>query len=173
MESLIFYKALLGDRSTTLVQSMSSTLDAGIGSKAAQSDVTPNAADWANTEWFVFNPFGFPPNNSAQITGISSTIQVRLRDTTSGLAGAPTVRYRISASAMATNNYNLNSGSWTVMTFTGTAGNRVSNAITVANNEHIGFVVSSADTDNVYTFEVQNVSSSNTVLDTFTHVAYT
>lgn len=147
--------------------------DGGGGIEGGGGDVTPNAANWTNTEWFVFDPFGFPPNNSAQITGISSTIQVRLRDTTSGLAGAPTVRYRISASAMATNNYNLNSGSWTVMTFTGTAGNRVSNAITVANNEHIGFVVSSADTDNVYTFEVQNVSSSNTVLDTFTHVAYT
>jgi len=173
MPTLIFYKSLVGGLTAPLNLTLNVTLDAPLGVKQAGTDVTPNAVNWANTEWFVFDPFGFPPNNTGQIAGITSTIDVRIRDTTTGLAGAPTVRYKISAATLANNDYNTSPGTWTTLTFTGTAGNRVSNAVTVSNNQHIGFVVSTADTDTIYTFEVQNVSSANAVLDTFTHAAYT
>jgi hypothetical protein len=173
MDSMMFYKELVGGLSAPLQLTLNATLNASTGTKAAGTDVTPNAVNWSDTSWSVFDPFGFPPNNSGQIAGITSTIDIRIRDTTTGTFGFPTVRYRISATALASNNYNLNSGSWTALTFTGTVGNRVSNAVTVSNNQYIGFVVSTADTDIVYTFEVQNVSSSNVVLDTFTHLAST
>jgi len=173
MPTLIFYKSLVGGLTAPLNLTLNATLDAPLGVKQAGTDVTPNAVNWANTEFFVFDPFGNLPNNTGQIAGITNTIDVRLRDTTTGLSGTPTVRYKLSSSALATNDYNTSPGTWTLLTITGTAGNRVSNAVTVSNNQHIGFVVTNCDTDVVYTFEVQNVSSANTVLDTFTHIAST
>lgn len=171
--NLMFYKALAGTLNSSLRPALNSSLFADIGKKTAQGDVTPDAVNWADTSWFVFEMFGFPPNNTGLISGVSTTIDIRLRDTTSGLAGAPTVRYKISATAMASDNYITSPGTWTALTFTGTAGNRISNTVTVSNNQHIGFVVPTADTDTVYTFEVQNASSANAVIDTFTHTAFT
>lgn len=171
--NLISYKALAGSIKHALNITLNSTLNADLGYKTPQSDVTPDAVNWADTSWFVFDMLGFPPNNTGLISGVSTTIDIRLRDTTSGLAGAPTVRYKISATAMASNNYNTSPGTWTALTFTGAAGNRISNTVTVSNNQHIGFVVPTADTDTVYTFEVQNASSANAVIDTFTHTAFT
>lgn len=146
--------------------------DGGGGIEGGGGDVTPNAANWIDLEWSTMIPFGYSPNNSAQITGIDSTIQIRLRDTTV-LGSAPTVKYKISASAMAVDDWVNGGANWITLTFTGTAGNRVSNAVTVSNNQYIGFVVTAGTTDNQYTFEVQNVSSSNAVLDSFYYLEWT
>lgn len=147
-------------------------IEGGGGLGGGGGDVTPNAANWIDLDWSPMNPFGYPPNNSAQITGIDSTIQIRLRDTTV-FGSAPTVKYKINASAMAVNDWATGGANWITLTFTGTAGNRVSNAVTVSNNQYIGFVVTVGTTDNQYTFEVQNVSSSNAVLDSFYYLEWT
>ena len=173
--NLISYKGFGGALKHALNLGLQVTLNAELGDapKPPSSDVTPNAVNWANLEWFVFDPFGFPPNNTGLISGISTTIDIRIRDITGGISTAPTVKYKISATTMASNNYNTTSATWATLTFTGSSGNRVSNAITVANNQHVGFVVPNADTDTIYTFEVQNVSNSNGIIDTFTHLEST
>ena len=162
--NLISYKGLDGSLKHNLNLSLQATLNASLGNKPASSDVTPNVVNWANLGDVAGTP---STNNTGLISGISTTIDIRIRDYTGGVESAPTVKYKISATTLASTDYETAPGTWTSFTFTGSSGNRVSNAITISNNQHVGFAVTVADLDTAYYFEVQNVSSANTVIDTF------
>lgn len=164
--NLISYKGLDGSLKHNLNLLLQTTLNASLGNKPASNDVTPNVVNWAD----LFDSFGESANNTGLISGISTTIDIRIRDYTGGISNAPTVKYKISATTLAFSDYETAPGTWTSFTFTGSSGNRVSNAITISNNQHVGFVVTVADLDTTYSFEVQNVSSANTVIDTFIFV---
>ena len=162
--NLISYKGLDGSLKHNLNLLLQTTLNASLGNKPASNDVTPNVVNWADLYDVAGAPF---TNNTGLISGISTTIDIRIREYTGGISNAPTVKYKISATTLASNNYETAPGTWTSFTFTGSSGNRVSNAITISNNQHVGFAVTVADLDTTYSFEVQNVSSANTVIDTF------
>lgn len=165
--NLISYKGLDGSLKHNLNLSLQATLNASLGNKPASSDVTPNVVNWAD----LSNISGVSDtNNTGLISGISTTIDIRIRDYTGGISNAPTVKYKISATSINSTNYEEAPGTWTSFTFTGSSGNRVSNAITISNNQYVGFAVPVADMDTTYSFEVQNVSSANTVIDTFTYI---
>ena len=164
--NLISYKGLDGSLKHNLNLSLQTTLNASLGNKPASSDVTPNVVNWAD----LFDAVGEFSNNTGLISGISTTIDIRIRDYTGGISNAPTVKYKISATTLAYSDYAAAPGTWTSFTFTGSSGNRVSNAITISNNQHVGFAVPVADLDTTYSFEVQNVSSANTVIDTFIYI---
>lgn len=165
--NLISYKGLDGSLKHNLNLVLQTTLSASLGNKPASNDVTPNAVNWANLYDVIEGP---PTNNTGLISGISTTIDIRIRDYTGGIESEPTVKYKISPTTLASTNYATAPGTWTSFTFTGSSGNRVSNAITISNNQHVGFAVTVADAAALYSFEVQNVSSANTVIDTFTSI---
>lgn len=165
--NLISYKGLDGSLKHNLNLLLQTTLNASLGNKPASNDVTPNVVNWENLSDIIGD---ITSNNTGLISGISTTIDIRIRDYTGGISNAPTVKYKISATTLAYSDYAAAPGTWTSFTFTGSSGNRVSNAITISNNQHVGFAVPVADMDTTYSFEVQNVSSANTVIDTFTYI---
>jgi hypothetical protein len=118
----------------------------------------PNPIDLANLSYMDKAEY---PNNVVQITGLDSSVNLRLV-LLSG--GGGTVYYRTSSSSFATNDYVFNSGLWNILSFTG-----VNSAnINVAPNRYIGFVVVPSANDDTLTYQVQNASNNNSVLDTFT-----
>jgi hypothetical protein len=101
-----------------------------------------------------------PHSNTMKITGVDSSIDIRLVQT-SGVAA--TVYYKISSGRLNPGDYSVNPGSWTVLNFT----LNTSATITVPDNYNFGFAADlSVPGANVY--QIQNVSDANIVLNTFT-----
>jgi hypothetical protein len=101
-----------------------------------------------------------PPSNTARISGVDTSIDIRLV-LTSGVAA--TVYYKISSGRLNPNDYGVNPGSWTVLNFT----LNTSASITVPNNYNFGFAVD-LSVPGSNTYQIQNVSDANVVLTTFT-----
>ena len=111
--------------------------------------VTPNAVNWANV------PNGWPCRSAMlQITGITSTITLRLTYTGEG--------YGRQYSVQSTAAY----GTGTAIASNGT--------FTISNNQYLGFQNLSANQD-VYettSFTLTNVSDADAVIDTFSLTAF-
>jgi len=125
-------------------------------------DFTPDPFYFAPDSTLSYTQGGNPPSNAARITGVDSSIDIRLVQT-SGVAA--TVYYKITSGRLNTNDYSVNPGSWTVLNFT----LNTSASITIPNNYNFGFAVAlSVPGSNVY--QIQNVSDANIVLNTFTQI---
>jgi hypothetical protein len=101
-----------------------------------------------------------PYSNTMRITGVDTSIDIRLV-LTSGVAA--TVYYKISSGRLNPGDYGVNPGSWTVLNFT----LNTSASITVPNNYNFGFAVD-LSVPGSNTYQIQNVSDANVVLNTFT-----
>jgi hypothetical protein len=124
-------------------------------------DFTPDPFSVYSSPTMSYLQGSSPRSNTMRITGVDSSIDIRLVQT-SGVAA--TVYYKISSGRLNPDDYQFNPGSWTVLNFT----LNTSATITVTNNYNFGFaVVLSAPGSNVY--QIQNVSDANIVLNTFTH----
>jgi len=124
-------------------------------------DVTPDPFSVYSSPTMSYYEGSSPRSNTMRITGVDSSIDIRLVQT-SGVAA--TVYYKVTSGRLNPDDYQFNPGSWTVLNFT----LNTSATITVTNNYNFGFaVVLSAPGSNVY--QIQNVSDANIVLNTFTH----
>jgi hypothetical protein len=101
-----------------------------------------------------------PASNTMKITGVDTSIDIRLV-LTSGVAA--TVYYKISSGRLSPGDYGVAPGSWTVLNFT----LNTSASITVPNNYNFGFAVD-LSVPGSNTYQIQNVSDANVVLNTFT-----
>ena len=119
--------------------------------KGSAADVTPNALNWTNVTGANFE---LATTAMLQITGITSTITLRVTYTGSG--------YNRQYSVQSTANF----GTGTAIASNGT--------FTVSNNQYLGF--GSASTGLPYTqsttWTITNVSDGDAVLDTVTTTGY-
>ena len=117
---------------------------------AAGSDVTPNAVNWANTT-------GGNPTQTAmlQITGITSTITLRVSYSKDAFAGNNQEYSVQSTASFGTGTFIANNGTFTI-----------------SNNQYLGFSSNSLYSFATTTFTITNVSDGDAVIDTFQITAF-
>ena len=117
---------------------------------AAGSDVTPNAVNWANTT-------GGNPTQTAmlQITGITSTITLRVAYSKPFNAGNNQEYSVQSTASFGTGTFIANNGTFTI-----------------SNNQYLGFSSNSLLDFATTTFTITNVSDGDAVIDTFQITAF-
>ena len=112
--------------------------------------VTPNAVNWANTT-------GGNPTQTAmlQITGITSTITLRVAYSKGSGAGNDQEYSVQSTASFGTGTFIANNGTFTI-----------------SNNQYLGFSSNSLSFYGTTTFTITNVSDGNAEIDTFQITAY-
>ena len=113
-------------------------------------DVTPNAVNWANVS-------GNNPTRTAmlQITGITSTITLRVAYSKGANAGNDQEYSVQSTASFGTGTFIANNGTFTI-----------------SNNQYLGFSSNSLSFYGTTTFTITNVSDGNAEIDTFQITAY-
>ena len=113
-------------------------------------DVTPNAVNWANAT-------GNNPTRTAmlQITGITSTITLRVAYSKPANAGNNQEYSVQSTASFGTGTFIANNGTFTI-----------------SNNQYLGFSSNSIYSFATTTFTITNVSDGNAEIDTFQITAY-
>jgi hypothetical protein len=118
--------------------------------KGSAADVTPNAVNWANTN-------GGNPTQTAmlQITGITSTITLRVAYSKPYNAGNDQEYSVQSTASFGTGTFIANNGTFTI-----------------SNNQYLGFSSNSLLNFATTTFTITNVSDGNAEIDTFQITAF-
>ena len=118
--------------------------------KGSAADVTPNAVNWANAT-------GGQPTQTAmlQITGITSTITLRVAYSKPYNAGNNQEYSVQSTASFGTGTYIANNGTFTI-----------------SNNQYLGFSSNSLLNFATTTFTITNVSDGNAEIDTFEITAF-
>jgi hypothetical protein len=125
----------------------------------AAGDVTPNAVDWGNVQ-YTTGAFSLTSNNSAQITGIDTTIYITTNWTYNS-GGNISLYYKIGATAAGVNEFPGGGGSpgWNALNSSGIQ-------IAIENNQYLSYSYLGEYADQI-TVTVKNASDSDTTLDTF------
>jgi hypothetical protein len=154
MINLFFRKAFNGGVNGPVTAGVTGGVN-GYAPDTPETDITPDPVNWGNTDWNASTSNG--TNNSAQITGINSTLTL-----TPTFTGAGLFFYKVSNSPIAATDYQNNSGTWSAMT-TGMS-------IQVTNNQYVGFMRTAATqrADVTVTIKDQVLNT----LDTFVCVVY-